>query len=197
MLRDQTGKIIIEKLNVFEIIIHQILVENNINTQWECIYEHVRLFTNAGNPIIAFNYCSYGKLVCYETTAETDMTLTILKDDHFYVQKQRNIINQFNAYHNCLGFCVLDGQFWINLTSENLNQILVEDNYLEAHDLNQDYFVVYYQDDSPVHISKYVHAQNQFQHKIGCNSHYVTSTDDVRNIYKYNRIHRLIQTLQN
>lgn len=194
MQRDQNGTIVFERLNVFEQIRHQISIQNNIDTQWECIYEQVRLYTNIGNPITAFNFCRHGRLVCYDTAAETEKTLTILKDDHIYLQNQRDMINQqFNAYQNCLGFCVLDGQFWINITPENLNQILVEDNYIETNNLNEDHFVVYYLDELPVHISKYVQAQNQFQHKIGCNTYHVTPTDDIRNIYGYNRTLRFVQ----
>lgn len=189
MQRDPNGEIIFERLNTFEPISHRISIQNNIETNWECIYEHVRVFTDANNPIIALNFCRHGRLNCYDLTQDTPTTRTILKDDHIHIQEQRAIINrQFNAYQNCLGFCVLDGKFWINILPENLNTILNDDNYIEVQNCLEDHFIIYYQDNLPIHISKYNSVSNQFQHKIGCNSHHVTPTNDVSGIYIYNTI---------
>lgn len=195
MQRGPNGEINFERLDIFEIISHQISTQNNIDTRWDCVYEHVKLFTDANNPIIALRYCRYGKLNCYDLNQETPTTKAILKDDHFHVQEQNAIINQqFNAYQNCFGFCVLDGQFWINLTPENLNQILNEDDYIDPVNINLDHLVVYYQNDVPVHIAKYNAATNEFQHKIGCNTHGITPTIDIP-VYTYNDTRRFVRNI--
>jgi hypothetical protein len=189
MRRDINGQLVFERLNVYEPISHLISDQNNIQTLWECIYEHVKLYTDAGNPIVAFNFCKYGRLICYDKTKETTATKTILKDDHTHIQTQKAIINQqFNAYQNCFGFCVLNGQFWLNIVPETLNQIITEDNYIETQNLETEHLSVYYKDSLPIHISKYNTLLNRYDHKIGCNSHHFTPTVDISNIYNYDNI---------
>lgn len=189
MKRDNNGQLIFERLNVYEPILHIISNQNNIETFWECIYEHVRLYTDANNPVIAFNFCKYGRLICYDTTTETPTTKTILKDDHPHIQTQRTIINnQFNAYQNCFGYCVLDGQFWLNILSETLNQIISEESFFETTNLQNEHLSVYYKDSLPIHISIYNTQLRRYEHKIGCNAHMVTPTVDISNIYNYDNI---------
>ncbi len=194
MKKLKTGQYFFERLNVFEPIMHRLSTANNIESNWECIYEHVNVYTDKGNPIIAFNFCRYGRLLCYDLTTETNTTRTLLKDEHRYVQEQRVVINrQYNAFQNCLGFCVLDGQLWLNLLSQTLNQIINEDNYTETHEVSQDHLVIYYLGETPVHVSRYNLRENRYEHKIGCNAYHVDKTEDVSNLYDYSSIKRVIK----
>jgi len=190
MRRDNNGQLFFERLNIYEPILHIISTQNNIETLWECIYEHVRLYTDSGNPLTAFNFCKYGRLICYDITKETPTTKTILKDGHSHIETQKSIITnqQFNAYQNCFGFCVLDGQFWLNILPETLNQLLIEDNYIETSNLQIEHLAVYYKDNAPIHISKYNMQLQRYDHKVGCNSHHFTTTVDILNIYNYDNI---------
>lgn len=189
MKRDINGELIFDRLNVYEPILHLISNQNNIETFWECIYEHIRLYTDADKPVTAFNFCENGRLICYDSTKETSTTKTILKDDHSYVQEQKAIINQqFNAFQNCFGFCVLDGRFWLNILPETLNQIITEDKYTETLNLQIEHLAIYYKDNGPIHIAKYNTQQNGYDHKLGCNSHFFTPTVEVSHIYNYDNI---------
>lgn len=192
MRRDQDGNIVHNRQEIYRPLSHQISINNGIDTKWECIYEQVSVITDAGNELTAWKYCQYGRLNCYETANETDDTLVILKDHHPHIAKQREIINQqFNAYQNCFGFCVLDGQFWLDLTIENVQRVIDEENYIDVEDLTQDHLIIYYQENKPVHIAKFKSESNQYQHKIGCNCHVIRENNDISDVYGYNRV-RLI-----
>lgn len=188
MIRDHEGNIIHRRLEVYRPLTHQISIVNNIDTKWECIYEQVSLTTDANNELTAWKYCQYGRLNCYDIENETNDSLNVLKDHHPHIAEQRELINrQFNAYQNCFGFCVLDGQFWIDLTIDNLNQVIADDNYIDLENADGDHLVIYYLDQNPIHIAKYVLENNQYQHKIGCNCHLFIETSDISDIYNYNR----------
>jgi hypothetical protein len=72
MLRNSTGELFFKKLNVFDLITHEISVINAVKTYWECIYEQVKVFTNNGIPLVADIFFKYSRVVCYVTASETD-----------------------------------------------------------------------------------------------------------------------------
>lgn len=194
MRRGQDGNIVHTRLEVYRPLSHQITVNNGIDTKWECIYEQVSVITDANNELTAWKFCQYGRLNCYETANETADTLVILKDHHPHIATQGELINrQFNAYQNCFGFCVLDGHFWLDLTTENLNQIIDEENYIDVENETEDHLIVYYQEDIPVHIAKFVSESNQYQHKIGCNCHVLRDNNDISDVYSYDRIRLILK----
>lgn len=170
MKRNINGIIEFELIDDYSIKTHDVSTQNGIGANWNCYYQKVNLKTDSNNIIEAFKYLNNNRLICYDISLETPQTRTIFKESHIHHFSKANELNQnYDASFNCFGFTNLDGQYWLDLTQQNLNQILTEDRYIETDDANSDQLIVYYENESPVHISSFNFATGLYNHKIGCN----------------------------
>lgn len=191
MKRDASNIIVTKRLGKFEVMRHDVSIDKvRFEDLWNCIYEHVEVYTDAGQPLVAYRYCPPGWITCFDKIQETPSSKVMLFGaDKHYLEVMNWNWGQYNAYHNCFGFCILDGSYWINLTSENLNTIIFGDSYTEVNfDCNTDHLVFYYLEGSPVHVSRFNAGENRYEHKIGCNTHIPSPTSDVSGIYKYDTV---------
>jgi hypothetical protein len=176
------------RLDKFENLIHPLSIANkDFEADWICLYEHVNLYTNNNNSILAFKYHHHGLVFCYEKIKETNDTRALLKSNHPYMKKIIPDIDGFDAYQNCLGFC-LNIKLWINLNENNLNQILTDDDYreFEGPDMLKEHFIVYYLDNRPMHITKYDITKKEYLHKLGCGL-LISKKDEDIEYYSYNQ----------
>lgn len=200
MRRNDDGTIYYEPTNKFDIKSNHIGEENGVTTEWHCLYEDVNVFTDNNISITALKYYKYGFLKCYKDYNKDNLEHILLDDKNSYVQTKVEEFNTitFNAYQNCFGFCVLNGELWLNLTKENLNKVLSGDNYVE-YDKKPDkkHLIVYYKYDEPLHIAKYDPIECIYIHKLGCNKHYSTPTEFIDVYYQdglgYNKIKYFLQ----
>jgi len=193
MKRNENNKIVAERLEKHEIINHDV-TEDSISFEdtWNCVYEHVKVYTDANRPLIAFKFCECTFLTSYDKKDDQPFSRTHLLQNHDHVKPIHQIINkQFNAYQNCLGFCILDGDYWLNLTKENIDTALEDDQYEEVDEnFTGDYLILYYNGESPIHIGRFNSIKHEFEHKMGCNSYAVRKTSNAPVVYKYDRIMR-------
>ena len=185
MKRNDEGKILIKMLGNYEVLVHNI---SEIDTDYEVvlnsIYEHIEVYTDKGQSIPAFRYCPSEDMECYDRRLQSRAVL-LATDPHFREYYDRSKA-EHNPVQNCLGFCVLDGEYWINLNRENLDYILADDSYTEvAENYREDHLVIYYINDSPVHISRFNAALMQYEHKPGLHNPQSQDSTDIDEHYQY------------
>ena len=188
MKRDEQGKILINASGNFEVLVHDI---SESNTDYEdvlnSLYEHIEVYTDKGQSIQAYKYCPSEDLTCFDRTQESMGSKALLKESHPHFQASfARSREDYNPIQNCFGFCVLDGEYWINLTRENLDYILADDSYVEVGEsYREDHLVIYYINESPVHISKFNAALRQYEHKPGLNNPLSQDSTDIDEHYQY------------
>lgn len=193
MKRNKSKKIFTKRLEKYEVIAHNITEDNvKYDDTWKCIYEHIEVFTDRGTPLIAFKFCNYGEIVSFDRTKDLTTSRVFLLPNHEHFKHIINKVNaQFNAHQNCLGFCILDGEYWLNLTKENIDLVLKEDKYEEVDkSCTEDHLVIYYDKETPVHIAKYNSNTNKYESKVGCNTIVSEEMSCAKTVYTYDKIVR-------
>jgi len=197
MQRNEKNKILCRPLSKFEIRENDVTEDNILYEDiWNCIYEQIEVYTMKGTALIAYKYCGNGYLITFDKLKETKHTKEFLKKDHpHHIDMISKNWGQYNAYHNCLGFCVLDGDYWLDLNKSNLDTIIKDEQYeLVNEDFTSDHLLIYYDHDNPIHIAKYNSNDKMFEHKVGCNCIVNVKTSDASQIYKYDKLVRYRMT---
>lgn len=190
MKRNEDGKIFIKALGNFEVVFDNISErDTNRKMQLNSLYEHIEVFTDQGQSIPAFKYYPSEDLNCFDKK-EGPKSKTQLKESYPHIPESfAKSMEDYDPVQNCLGFCVLDGEYWINLTRETMDHILADDSYVEvSENYPEDHLVIYYINESPVHISKFNAALSQYEHKPGLNNPLYLDSADIDEFYQYSGI---------